>query len=197
MGKKTDWENTNITEDKALGEVASDRIFEDDPELAKELAEDRKIQERARAYKELQDARKKEKRKRIITGLIVVMVLTIAVLTGIKVYRDKKSSQENANEIAITEAQELVYGEVSSVAGNNITIERVVENSEKSPGKGSMSTSSYTGTGETTQLQIPVGTEVITKLGTKATFTSISSGNVLAIALEKGTDIIDKVWIVE
>ena len=60
-----------------------------------------------------------------------------------------------------------------------------------------MSTSSYTGTGETTQLQIPVGTEVITKLGTKATFTSISSGNVLAIALEKGTDIIDKVWIVE
>ena len=28
-----------LTEDKALGEVASEKIFEDDPELARELAE--------------------------------------------------------------------------------------------------------------------------------------------------------------
>ena len=52
-----------MTEDAALGEIASDRIFEDDPELARELAEDRKIQERAREYKALQEERKRQKRK--------------------------------------------------------------------------------------------------------------------------------------
>ena len=53
-----------LTEDAALGEIASDKIFEDDPELARELAEDRKIQEKAREYKALQEARKKQKRKK-------------------------------------------------------------------------------------------------------------------------------------
>ena len=47
------------------------------------------------------------------------------------------------------------------------------------------------------EYQIPVGTSVITKLGTSATFSSLSTGDVIAIALEKGTDIIDKVWIIQ
>lgn len=41
------------------------------------------------------------------------------------------------------------------------------------------------------------GTTVITKLGTEATFSSLSSGDVIAIALEKGTDDIDRIWIVQ
>ena len=52
-----------ISEDVALGDIASDKIFEADPELAKELEEDRKIQARALEYKEkkLQRAQKRKK----------------------------------------------------------------------------------------------------------------------------------------
>ena len=55
---------TMITEDTALGEIASDKIFEKDPELAKELAEDRKILERAQEYKE-KKTKQAQRRKKI------------------------------------------------------------------------------------------------------------------------------------
>ena len=227
MEKNTDLKYENISEDEALGEIASDKIFEDNPELAKELAEDRKIQEKAQQYKEMQEARKKQKRKKVIILLIVFLVIVLGVVLGIKIYRDKKEKAQNLNEVSITDNQYLIYGKVTATAGNNITITKMEEASDntqekpgdfspenkqssksnarqspnsgdkKSPNTKSNNTSSLVTTNEESSLQIPVGTEVVTKLGTIATFTSISNGDVLAIALNKTSNEIDKVWIVE
>ncbi|MCR4904372.1 MAG: hypothetical protein K6A23_16055 [Butyrivibrio sp.] len=272
-----------ISEDVALGDIASDKIFEDDPELAKELEEDRKIQARALEYKEKKLLRAKKRKKRLIIFLIVIVIGCGAGFFGYEYYQQKKAEENSEAIVAVSDDQELVYVSVSMIAGNNITVEvleeatgqasanikveeidssvkadngasmgeaeETIENTNDSseassndndtsadtdmkdrgdmshgsdnqmPGDMNISegtkeqsqmpemtmasaetqasTSSYVETGETAKYQIPVGTVVITKLGTSATFSSISSGNVLALAVEKGTDIIDKVWIIE
>lgn len=284
-----------LTEDAALGEIASDEIFERDPELAKELAEDRKIQERALEYKKKQEERAKKRKKRIIIILIVIVIIAIASFAGYKIYKAKKDAENSEAIVQATEDQELVYAEITKIAGNNITVTlleeqdsatvagsdgaessapqmgeaedtaseessedaAIVEDSSdegssesgeagsndlQKSGKGGMggpqsgeapsgdmpsgdapsgdmpsggndmasggqmpsaesgeSTNvvTYVETETGVEYQIPVGTSVITKLGTSATFSSLSTGDVIAIALEKGTDIIDKVWIIQ
>ena len=59
------------------------------------------------------------------------------------------------------------------------------------------SVTSYTETGEDVSYEIPVGTVVVTKLGTEATFSSLSAGDVIAVAVEKNTEVIDRIWIVQ
>lgn len=200
-----------ISEDVALGDIASDKIFEADPELAKELEEDRKIQARALEYKEKKLQRAQKRKKRLIISLVIIVILSASGFLGYKYYQQKKAAENSEAIVAVSDGQELVYASVTLVAGNNITVDILQETTSsaeesaettdmKSSGMmagRSDSGSSYTETGESTQYQIPVGTVVITKLGTSATFSSISTGNVLAIALEEGTDIIDKVWIIE
>lgn len=291
-----------LTEDAALGEIASDEIFERDPELAKELAEDRKIQERALEYKKKQEERAKKRKKRIIIILIVIVIIAIASFAGYKIYKAKKDAENSEAIVQATEDQELVYAEITKIAGNNITVTLLEEqdsatvagsdgaessapqmgeaedtaseessedaaiaedssdegssesgeagsNDLQKSGKGGMggpqsgeapsgdmpsgdapsgempsggndmpsggndmasggqmpsaesgeSTNvvTYVETETGVEYQIPVGTSVITKLGTSATFSSLSTGDVIAIALEKGTDIIDKVWIIQ
>lgn len=284
-----------LTEDAALGEIASDEIFERDPELAKELAEDRKIQERALEYKKKQEERAKKRKKRIIIILIVIVIIAIASFAGYKIYKAKKDAENSEAIVQVTEDQELVYAEITKIAGNNITVTLLEEqdsatvagsdgaesrapqmgeaedtaseessedaaiaeassdegssesgeagsNDSQKSGKGGMggpqsgeapsgdmpsgeapsgempsggndmasggqmpsaesgeSTNvvTYVETETGVEYQIPVGTSVITKLGTSATFSSLSTGDVIAIALEKGTDIIDKVWIIQ
>ena len=279
-----------LTEDAALGEIASDEIFERDPELAKELAEDRKIQERALEYKKKQEERAKKRKKRIIITLIVIVIIAIASFAGYKIYKAKKDAENSEAIVQVTDDQELVYAEITKIAGNNITVTLLEEQdsatvagsdgaessapqmgeaedtaSEKSSedaaiaedssdegssesgevgsndlqksgkgGKGgpqsgeapsgdmpsgempsggndmasggqmpsaesgeSTNVVTYVETETGVEYQIPVGTSVITKLGTSATFSSLSTGDVIAIALEKGTDIIDKVWIIQ
>jgi cytoskeletal protein RodZ len=200
-----------ISEDVALGDIASDKIFEADPELAKELEEDRKIQARALEYKEKKLQRAQKRKKRLIISLVIIVILSASGFLGYKYYQQKKAAENSEAIVAVSDGQELVYASVTLVAGNNITVDILQEttsSAEESAEKTDMkssgmkagrsdSGSSYAETGGSTQYQIPVGTVVITKLGTSATFSSISTGNVLAIALEEGTDIIDKVWIIE
>lgn len=58
----------------------------------------------------------------------------------------------------------------------------------------------YTETGEAGQIQIPVGTEVETKLGTITTFSRLSNGDIIRMLLQNesggGEDLL-KIWIVE
>ena len=56
--------------------------------------------------------------------------------------------------------------------------------------------SAYTETGEARSFEIPVGTQVITKLGVETTFSRLSAGYIIALLLEKGTDNILKIWVV-
>ncbi|MCR5100932.1 MAG: hypothetical protein K6B41_06190 [Butyrivibrio sp.] len=298
-----------LTEDAALGEIASDAIFERDPELAKELAEDRKIQERALEYKKLQEERARKRKKHIIIALIIILIIIIASVMGYKIYQAKKESENSEAIVQAGEGQELVYAQITKIAGNNITVtlleeasadtmsdsdktenSETSENSEESRGQkgmnggntentsgtensgleadsdsdnassdgempsgggmrgsssdgempsgGGMRGSSsdgempsgggmpggssdtemsgnmpsqdqesgsdnttvvnYVETETDVKYQIPVGTVVITKLGTSATFTSLSTGNVIAMAVESNdTSVIEKVWIIQ
>ncbi len=281
-----------VTEDEAFGNIASEKIFENDPELAKELAEDRKIQARAQEYKEKKKKRARKKRLIIIISAIVVLI-ALTTTYFVKKYLDEKAAAENSlTDITISDGEELVYAKITSVAGNEISVSIVEEGDEsqakedvaggsasfdktsdsaaalssdeeqgpsmgvgsgasddmemsadagasgsmgqapsmgagsgasggmgqgpsmgagsgasggmgqapsmgEGQGMSSSSSVSYTETGETADYQIPVGTDVITILGTKATFSSLSTGDIIAIALEKDSEVIDKIWIVE
>ena len=58
----------------------------------------------------------------------------------------------------------------------------------------------YSETDVTGQIQIPVGTEVETKLGTITTFSRLSNGDIIKILLQKddtGSNELMKIWIVE
>lgn len=58
----------------------------------------------------------------------------------------------------------------------------------------------YTETGKTGQIQIPVGTDVETKLGTITTFSRLSNGDTIRMLLQKvdnGGEELLKIWIVE
>lgn len=56
---------------------------------------------------------------------------------------------------------------------------------------------SYEDTGDTAFYQIPVGTDVITKLGAVTTFTHLDAGDVIAILTSAENDTILKIWIVQ
>ena len=272
---------TMITEDIALGEIASDKIFEKNPELAKELAEDRKILERAQEYKE-KKARQAKKRKKTI--LVVLLVIALSAAGGTAYYmQQKKASEVSLTDITVTDSQELVYAKITQIIGNEVSASIVTQDAandnaslqsndqssmagsgestahaqyetqqDKSGNGGSMpsmqngaatggsmpsmqngapaggsmpsmqngapagggmpsmqggaqgnmsgtgiSMTSYTETGEDASYEIPVGTVVVTKLGTEATFSSLSAGDVIAIAVEKNTEVIDRIWIVQ
>ena len=283
---------TMITEDTALGEIASDKIFEKDPELAKELAEDRKILERAQEYKEKKTRQAKKRKKNI---LVVFLIIALSAAGGTAYYmQQKKASQVSLTDITTTSSQELVYAKITQIVGNEISasiVTKDAENEEASAGNdqssisgsgdstahgqngarqdeaakgestssmqesataggsmpsiqgsaqnggsmpsmqggaptggsmpsmqngaptgGSMpsmqggapnasgvgtSVTSYTETGEDVSYEIPVGTVVVTKLGTEATFSSLSAGDVIAVAVEKNTEVIDRIWIVQ
>ncbi len=95
-----------ISEDTALGEIASDKIFEKDPELAKELAEDRKILERAKEYKEKKVKQAKQRKRNI---LVVLLVVVLSAAGGTAYYmQQKEASQVSLTDITITDSQELV-----------------------------------------------------------------------------------------
>ncbi len=58
----------------------------------------------------------------------------------------------------------------------------------------------YAETDVTGQMQIPVGTEVETKLGTITTFSRLSSGDIIKMLLQKddtGKKALMKIWIIE
>ena len=58
----------------------------------------------------------------------------------------------------------------------------------------------YTETGKTGQIQIPVGTDVETKLGTITTFSRLSNGDTIRMLMQKndnGGEELLKIWIVE
>ena len=74
--------------------------------------------------------------------------------------------------------------------------EQKSENSQKSQQESAVT---YAETTETGQLLIPVGTEVITKLGTSTTFSRLSNGDIISMVLQKdgsGNEVVMKIKIV-
>ena len=227
-----------------------------------------------KAAADLQKKKKKKKRRNRII-VIIVIVLAAAIAYGsykYKLYQEELAAEE-ADVLAVSDGEELVYGEITSIIGNDMTIS-VMEtgddssvassaaaatsgnsddasavqsgdpdggmtppsgdsaamaqsgdsNSESSamaasgtqtmsapPGAptgtsgmsgGNMGGTgsdqqTFTETGETAEYEIPVGTDVTTRLGSTTTFSKLSSGDVVGIILEDGTDNILRIKIVE
>jgi hypothetical protein len=185
-----------------------------------------------KAAADLQKKKKKKKRRnRIIVIIVIVLAATIAYGSyKYKLYQEELAAEE-ADVLAVSDGEELIYGEITSIIGNDMTIS-VLETGDDSSASmessdtaisdgqtmgaptgaptgtsgmtgenmGGASTSdqqAFTETGETAEYEIPVGTDVTTRLGSTTTFSKLSSGDVVGIILEDGTDNILRIKIVE
>lgn len=140
--------------------------------------------------------KKKKGKKKLVIGAVCFCLLTAA--GGVLFWQKQEAAaSESVIEITAGQQEEIIYAQIDSIVGNDLELS-LAEKETDSTGRqgGGMDSSSYTLTGETKSLEVPVGTEVITKLGVVTTFSRLSSGNMIAVLLEKGTDNILKIWIV-
>ena len=153
---------------------------------------------------ETRRAEKRKKRKKKL--LIATVVITILVITGLlywyKQIKETESEVESSENIEVGTNQELVFGQITVINGNEMTFDLVeeAENSETTsdPLTSTEESVTYIVLDEERTMVIPVGTDVVTKLGTVTTFSRLASGDVLKILTEKSgdEDVILKIWIV-
>ena len=165
---------------------------------------------------------KKKKRKKKILVAIGIFLIAILVMGGIwyTQIRETETEVENSENIAVEAGQELLLGQITVINGNEMTF-ALVEETQAPTQRGGMNrpgakTSSdamilegteeteattvvYTALEEERTATIPVGTEVVTKLGTVTTFSRLASGDVMKILVDNTDeeDVILKIWILE
>lgn len=135
--------------------------------------------------------KKKKKRHRAVWIFIIVL---LAVAAGIFFYRKQQDGPEenpNAEEaVVLEENQSWLYLEIDTIEGNEMQA-AVVEKSGNE----------YiaAGDGEIKTYLIPVGTDVVTRLGSVTTFSRLAAGDVLHCLTEQadGEEVILKIWIEE
>lgn len=124
----------------------------------------------------------KKKKNRLWLWLVVAVLILAA--GGIWGYQKSYANQEEKEEeIVLQNNQELVDIRITKMLGNEMTGKILSENREE----------------EKTWL-IPVGTEVVTKLGTTTTFARLSSGDTIQMLLQTGeedSEDILKIWITQ
>lgn len=136
--------------------------------------------------------RKKQRRGRKKMWIFLLLFVA-AMAAGCGLYQQEtaaaaKAAGETA-EIEVEEGQKLLYYQVETVTGNDIDVILMQETEEGGLRAGE----------EQSSLRIPVGTPVITQLGSETTFSRLASGDILKCLLEEtgaGEEII-KVWIEE
>lgn len=158
---------------------------------------------------------KKVKKKKLIIVFVCLFLLLAGGLFGIRFLKPKTDSVKE-EEIVLKAGQALIYGQITSIYGNGITYDVTKEEKgTKEPGKvekqqsgfegdgpqmsfGKNTTSSPTAKGEAI-VQIPVGTQVTTRLGTVTTFSRLAAGdNIKMLVQEDGEErSILEVWIVD
>lgn len=128
--------------------------------------------------------KKKKKRTRIRMWLLLLAVVAIGI--GCFLYEKKKEQAEqtdfNAREnVELLENQHWLYLQIENMVGNEM--QAVKEASD----------------GETETYLIPVGTQVVTKLGSVTTFSRLTSGDRIACLTQEtdGETVILKIWIEE
>ena len=129
--------------------------------------------------------RKKKKKAWIwiLIGLIVILVAGGWVYYKEVVMAAETSEEE---EIVLEENQEWEYFKITQILGNEMTAAVVQEDGEESTESGTW--------------MIPVGTEVVTKLGTTTTFARLASGDTIKVLMQNeddGTQDNLKIWIVD
>lgn len=126
---------------------------------------------------------KKKKSKLWIWLMLLVLVVAAG---GVFRYQQVKAQQEEQEEeIVVLENQELINVRITKMLGNEMTGSIVMEDNKQ---------------GEEQTWMIPVGTEVVTKLGTTTTFARLSSGDTIQMLMQKGeadSSNILKIWITQ
>lgn len=125
-----------------------------------------------------------KKKKSRLPLIITVFLIIVAAGAGMYIYqlKAKEASTDNSKEeeIVLEENQRLEYAKIVSISGNEMT---VTADSDK----------------EQTWL-IPVGTDVVTKLGTTTTFSRLANGDNIRLLTQtddEGNDVILKIWITD
>jgi uncharacterized protein YpmB len=127
---------------------------------------------------------KKKKKNKIWIILAIILLALIAGGAYWYYYSNNVEAEENANALPeLEQGQEYIYVRITSILGNEMTAtiyedDRETDNSE-------------------TWL-IPVGTDVVTKLGTTTSFSRLASGDYIRILVQNESDSQDilKIWIV-
>jgi hypothetical protein len=127
---------------------------------------------------------KKKKKSKI---WIILIILLLVVGAGVAYWRyDTEMKAAAAMEDTLPEleeGQEYMYVRITSILGNEMTGTIYEDDKE---------------TGSQQTWTIPVGTDVVTKLGTTTSFSRLASGDYIRMLMQNGTDSQDilKIWIV-
>lgn len=127
-----------------------------------------------------------KKKKSKVWIWLVLLILVVAAGGGVYGYQQVMTQQEvKEEEIVVLENQELIHVRITKMLGNEMTGSIVSEENKQ---------------GETQTWMIPVGTDVVTKLGTTTTFVRLSSGDTIQMLMQKDgaeDDSILKIWITQ
>ena len=143
------------------------------------------------------EIQKKKKQNKIGWFLFLFLLICAAGIATFfwykqKVTAEKESSSSTQEEVTLEEGQEFLYGEIETIIGNEITIASATQNEKKRY--------EVVDDAKTTEYTIPVGTDVVTKLGTTTTFSRLASGDIIKMLMEKtedGTEEIMQIWIIQ
>lgn len=166
----------------------------------------------------------KKKKQKSRKAFWLILLLLVAAAAGLLFYQKKKAEAEaidpNAREnVVLEEAQSWLYLKLESIIGNEITaVETTAPRRMEMPAQGEQlpqgaqsaqgeqppqreSAASADGelTGEAKTYMIPVGTAVVTKLGSETTFSRLAAGDTICCLIEEadGEPVILKIWIEE
>ena len=161
---------------------------------------------------------KKAKRKRGKAAKAIILLLLLAAAAGIFFYQKRQQEKEenpNAEEAVILEEnQRWLYLEIEEITGNEMQAMETSGAQEKAGGREDGGTQEEAGGREDGGTQeaadgreddiaqtymIPVGTDVVTKLGSVTTFSRLAAGDTIHCLTqeEDGETVILKIWIEE
>jgi hypothetical protein len=127
----------------------------------------------------------KKKKKNKIWIILIILLLAIGAGVGYWQYSSINSQAESEEETLpeLEDGQEYMYAMITSILGNEMTVNIYVDNKE---------------TDSQQTWLIPVGTDVVTKLGTTTSFSRLASGDYIRMLVQNSTDSQDilKIWIV-
>lgn len=160
----------------------------------------------------LQEKKAKRKKRRAVK--LVVLLLLLEAAAGIFYYQKRQQAEEenpNAEDaVALEKDQRWLYLQIEEITGNEIQAVEIKDGvSEAAGGTEKDGTSEAAGGSERGSAQeaggisqtymIPVGTDVVTKLGSVTTFSRLAAGDVIHCLTQQegGETVILKIWIEE
>lgn len=144
---------------------------------------------------------KKRKSNRKVIWFVIIGLCILGIVFGCRYYYSVKAQNEDTEEtIVLEEGQQLVYAKIISISGNEMIYALSEEElQEKETPDNNENLVGYKVSEEMQTTMIPVGTEVVTKLGNITTFSRLANGDMIKMILQTdadGTQTIMKIYMV-